>query len=154
MADDLHKLAERMRELSARMSPQLASAIGDGLKMATMYGYKAGVDINDRPYIPAKDGHLPSMIRSGTLMNSVIAGPKRIGGQWAGVVSTNVGVSGKDFWALNRTAYDDLLISGTPKMAPREHLPSPGQTPPGRYEHAMDMTVRPVLQNAVDKAVK
>jgi hypothetical protein len=143
MADDLGKFAGRMRELPARLGPQLADAVADGLKMATLYGYQAGIDVNDKPYIPAKDGHRPKMIRSGDLMRSVNAGPVRQGGQWGGTVRTDVPGD-----------YDQLLISGTAKMEPREHLPSPGQTPPPRFEHALDMTVRPALADAVDKAVR
>lgn len=152
MADDLAKLARRLTVLRARLMPQLASEVARSLKAATLWGYARRQDVNGKPYPLPKDGHRPPMLRSHTLRNSVNAGPVRRGGQWGGAVRTHVEGSGA-FTGKPVGPYDEYLRSGTPKMAAREHLPSPGQTPPPRYMALLNANVGGELRNSVDRAV-
>lgn len=88
-----------------------------------------------KPYLLPKDGHLPPMERSGALRRgyrySVAAGAL--------------------YWlirVIERTPYGKYLRDGTPKMAPRQHIPRPGESIPARW----DARIRPAIEGAVRAA--
>lgn len=141
MRDGLLVFAQRMRTIGPRLMPQIARACADGLQAAAAWGFVSRRDIYGRPYQVPRDGHLPPMERSGALRSSYVAGPRRQGGAWEGVLR-------------NPQPHADWLRSGTPRMDPREHMPSPGQTLPPRWERFIDLEVQPVLERGIEAVMR
>lgn len=141
MRDGLLALAQGMRTLGPRLMPQLAAACADGLAAAAAWGFVVRKDIYGRPYPVPKDGHLPPMERTKALRNSCTSGPRRQGGAWEGVLR-------------NYQDHAEYLRSGTAHMDAREHMPSPGQTLPPRWERFIDFRVQPALERGVQAVMR
>lgn len=81
-------------------------------------GFRLGVDVHGKPWIPPKDGHKPPMVRTGRLRDDYHFWFTRTG---RGIAVT---------WS-NSMRYAKPLRDGIPgRLEPRPHMPQPNEPPP------------------------
>jgi hypothetical protein len=127
----MDRMVRDLRTASDRLMTATTKAAVKGLRAAVDSGFTQRVDVHGRKYIPAKDGHLPQMQRTGNLRRSYRYG---VGENAQG---TKIKVS-------EDTEYGDKLRDGA-KMAPRQHMPQPDDPMPPRW----DARVRPAIDAAI-----
>jgi hypothetical protein len=133
--DDLDRMIADLHTAPRRVMGAATSALQGAMRASVELGYKTRTDVNGKPYIPAKDGHLPQMERSGALRASYsyTAHPSASG---------DASVTARS--SVPRD-YDEHLRDGTSKMEARQHLPRPGEPVPARW----DAAIRPAIAGAV-----
>lgn len=112
MADGLDKLEQALRGCAEAVTTTAARGIAARGIQFFRAGFRTGLDVNGKAWIPPKDGHRPPMVRTRTLMNSYKSWFNRTG---RGIAIT---------WA-NDARHAEPLRDGTPKMKPRPHMPQP-----------------------------
>lgn len=131
---DMDRLARDLASAPERAIGAAASAAQKALKVAVDSGYRDRKDIHGKTYIPAKDGHLPQMDRTGKLKGSYNYDIRRDS-------------RGATIRVSEDTSYGQYLRDGTEKMKPREHIPKSGDPMPARW----DALVRPAIERAIKR---
>ena len=122
MRQDLATARRRVMGASARAAQQVLRAAVDS-------GYSERVDVQGKPYLRPKDGHMPPMERTGTLRRA-----------YRYLIS-----EGSSRWLvriIERTPYGQYLRDGTPHMQPRQHIPKPQEALPRRWQRMLDGAVQ------------
>lgn len=133
--DDLDRLVRNVTTAERRVLGAAARAVQTSLRKSVDSGYETRTDVNGRTYIPAKDGHLPQMERSGRLRRSYRYSIKSGAGVYTVIVSENTG-------------YGEYLRDGTAKMQPRRHIPQPGAPMPADWEARARAALAPAVAAA------
>lgn len=109
------RLRQDLTTADARLMSAAAGVVRDVLDASIDGGFRQGRDVYGRAFRPAKDGHLPPMIRSGKLRRSI---------------KVEIVPSPSDWLvtAAEDTDYGQYLRDGTFKMDQRRFIP--GQTEP------------------------
>ena len=113
----LRRMATMLREAPRYVQQEAAEAISQGILKLIDQGFASGSDPMGNAWRPPKDGHSPTMIRSGKLRR----------GYSVRVVRT--GSVGYSIEIINSTAYATFLQKGTSKMAPRPQVPGAALPP-------------------------
>lgn len=124
---DMERLLQNLRTAPDRVMDAATTATVKALKKSVDSGYEQRRDVNGKRYIPAKDGHMPQMERTGTLRNGYDYQTGENGNDRVIRVSTNTD-------AETGRPYDEYLRDGTPKMAAHKHIPRPGDPMPTAWD--------------------
>jgi hypothetical protein len=128
---DLDKMIGKLDKAGPRVMSAAAVAVAASLRASVDAGYVRRKDVNGKTYIPAKDGHLPQMERSGLLRQSY---------------ETRIAGSGdKEVTIGEDTSYGEYLRDGTWKMAPRQHIPRPGEAMPPAWDRNAQRAIGKVV---------
>lgn len=122
MRQDLTTARRRVMGVSARAAQQV-------LRVAVDSGYAERVDVQGKPYLRPRDGHLPPMERTGRLRSAYRYLISEGASQWLVTV-------------LERTPYGQYLRDGTTKMQPRQHIPKPQESLPRRWQRMLDGAIQ------------
>lgn len=114
---DMDRLRRNLRAAPERIRSTATKAVLSALEKSVDSGYKTRTDVNGRPYLPPKDGHMPPMERTGELRKGYAYSAM------AGALYILIKV-------VEYTKYGRYLRDGTPKMEPRQHIPRPFEALP------------------------
>jgi len=134
---DLQRLRSRCITAERRVMQGCARALVPVLSAELDREFRQGVDINGKPFLPPKDGHVPPMVRSGTLRRSI-------------TVSARASLRGWVVRLQSDTDYDHFLRDGTSRMQARRFMPRPGDPVPP----AMDALILRTAQRVVEKEAR
>lgn len=127
------RMRQDLATAKRRVMGAAARATQTALRVATDRGYDERIDVQGKPYLRPKDGHMPPMERTRTLRRAY----------------RYPIIEGAVLWLvkiIERTPYGQYLRDRTPKMDARQHIPKPDEAPPQRYDAA--------IRSGIDAAVR
>ena len=126
---DMARLRQNLATADARLMSAAAGVVRDVLDTSIDGGFRQGRDVYGRAFKPAKDGHLPPMIRSGKLRRAVTVAVVPSPGDWLVRV-------------VEDTDYGQYLRDGTYKMDQRRFIPTEGEALPKAWDRRIESGLR------------
>lgn len=129
---DIQRLRSRCVTAERRVMQGCVRALVPVLAAEIDREFRQGVDVEGKPFLPPKDGHLPPMVRSGALRRSIAVSARASFSRWVVRLSSS-------------TDYDQFLRDGTGKMQARRFIPRPGDPVPPAMDALIQRTVQRVV---------
>jgi len=126
---DMARLRQDLATAGARLMSAAAGVVRDVLDASIDGGFRQGRDVYGRAFKPAKDGHLPPMIRSGKLRRAIKVEIVPSPAEWLVTASED-------------TDYGQYLRDGTFKMDQRRFIPAQTEALPAAWDRRIQSGLR------------
>lgn len=126
---DMARLRHDLTTAGQRLMAASAAVVRDVLDSSIDGGFRQGRDVYGRPFRPAKDGHLPPMMRSGKLRRAVKVEIVPSLSDWLVTASED-------------TDYGQFLRDGTFKMDQRRFIPGQQEALPPSWDRRIQSGLR------------